>query len=171
MPLPNILFVSLNAVRADVAYSGNFSAKEKLRRMGATFRQAVSSCPLTPISHATVFTGQQPPNHGIRHLLREQRRAHVPTRAERLRTVGYRTGAVVSCAGPNTWYGINRGFDHYDDEIPLLPAGRDPLTRPAALRRARLACEAEFGRSVPGFRLGAVHPHGRMASVNHRNPG
>lgn len=141
---PNVLLISLDTVRADVAYAGTMPGVEELRRRGVTFRQAVSSCPLTPVSHATVFTGLQPPSHGIRHLLREQLRADVPTLAECLGQAGYTTGAVVSCPGLNKWYGIDRGFDFYDDEIPLLPDGRDPLTvgdvkmRGMALKRAPL---------------------------------
>jgi arylsulfatase len=142
MPQPNILLISLDTVRADVAYAGTMPGIESLRRRGTTFTQAVSSCPLTPVSHATVFTGLQPPNHGVRHLLREQLNKDVPTLAELLRSAGYATGAVVSCPGLNTWYGIDRGFDFYDDDIPLLPDGRDPLTvgdvklRGLALKRA-----------------------------------
>lgn len=144
---PNILFVSLDTVRADVAYSGKLPGVERLRRGGVTFRQAISSCPLTPVSHATVFTGRQPAGHGIRHLFREKLNPDVPTLAECLAGAGYRTGAVVSCPGLDTWYGINRGFEFYDDAIPLLPDGRDPLhvndvkLRGLALKRAPLVVD------------------------------
>src|SRR4051794_6810365 len=111
MPQPNVLFISLDTVRADVAYPGKMPNIERLRRHGTAFSQAVSSCPLTPVSHATVFTGLQPPGHGIRHLLRERMRTDVPTLAERLKDAGYATGAVVSCPGLNRWYGIDRGFE------------------------------------------------------------
>ncbi|MFE0420253.1 sulfatase [Streptomyces tendae] len=147
MPPPNIVIISLDTVRADVAYSGKMAGIERLRRAGVTFRQAVSSAPLTPVSHATVFTGLQPPNHGMRHLFREQLRRDVPTLAEELGRAGYATGAVVSCPGLNRWYGIDRGFDYYDDEVPLLPDGRDPLSvgdvklRGLALKRAPLVVE------------------------------
>ena len=147
MPQPNVLFISLDTVRAGVALSGIMPNIERLRRRGTTFSQAISSCPLTPISHATVFTGLQPPGHGIRHLLREQLRTDVPTLAESLRDAGYATGAVVSCPGMNKWYGMDRGFDFYDDEIPRLPDGRDPLTvgdvkmRGLALKRAPVVAE------------------------------
>ncbi|WP_233221181.1 sulfatase [Streptomyces carminius] len=143
----NILFVSLDTVRADVAYSGKMPGIESLRRNGITFRQAISSAPFTPSSHASVFTGLQPARHGIRHLLREQLAPQATTLAERLKSAGYATGAVVSCPGLNKWYGMNRGFDHYDDEIPLLPDGSDPLTTPdvkkrgLALKRAPLVVE------------------------------
>ncbi|HEX6343734.1 sulfatase [Umezawaea sp.] len=147
MQQPNVLFVSLDTLRADVAYSGRFPGVESLRARGVTCTQAISSAPLTPISHATVFTGLQPPGHGIRHLLREQLRPDVPTLAERLRSAGYRTGAVVSCPGLDKWYGLDRGFDFYDDEIPLLPDGRNPLTvgdvkmRGLALKRAPVVAD------------------------------
>lgn len=143
----NILFVSLDTVRADVAYSGKMPGIESLRRDGVTFRQAISSAPFTPVSHASVFTGLQPARHGIRHLLRERLAPEATTLAERLKAAGYATGAVVSCPGLNKWYGMDRGFDHYDDEIPRLPDGSDPLTTPdvkkrgLALKRAPLVVE------------------------------
>lgn len=144
---PNVLFISLDTTRADVAYNGNMPTMERLRNQGVTFTQAISSCPLTPVSHASVFTGLQPPNHGVRHLFRERLRTDVPTLAELLASDGYGTGAVVSCPGLNTWYGINRGFDFYDDSIPRLPDGSDPLAvadvkmRGLALKRAPLVVE------------------------------
>lgn len=42
MQQPDILFVSLDTVRADVAYSGRLPGVESLRRAGVTFRQAMS---------------------------------------------------------------------------------------------------------------------------------
>ncbi|MEU3861033.1 sulfatase [Streptomyces sp. NPDC028722] len=143
----NVLLISLDTLRADVAYSGRFPGIEYLRSRGVTFDQAISSAPLTPISHASVFTGLQPSGHGIRHLLREQLEPHVPTLAQRLKETGYATGAVVSCPGLNQWYGLDRGFDFYDDEIPRLPDGSDPLTvgdvkmRGLALKRAPLVVD------------------------------
>jgi arylsulfatase A-like enzyme len=145
--MTNVLLVSLDTVRADVAYSGKMPGIEGLRRRGTTFRQAISSAPLTPISHASVFTGLQPARHGIRHLLREQLAPDAVPLAERLHEAGYATGAVVSCPGLNKWYGMDRGFDFYDDEIPRLPDGSDPLTVPdvkmrgLALKRAPVVVE------------------------------
>ncbi|NCS71849.1 MAG: sulfatase-like hydrolase/transferase [Candidatus Magasanikbacteria bacterium] len=143
----NLIFVSLDTVRADVAYSGKFKAIENLRSEGVTFLNTISSSPLTPVSHATVFTGLQPFNHGVRHLFKEKISENAPTLAEILKSEGYKTGAVVSCPGMNKWYGFSRGFDHYDDEIPLLADGSDPLQtvdvkkRGTALKRAEVVAE------------------------------
>jgi arylsulfatase len=154
--MQNIILISLDTLRADVAYSGQFPAIEKLRKKGVTFLNTVSSAPLTPISHATIFTGLQPYNHGIRHLFKEKLNDDAETLAAILKRTGYQTGAVVSCPGMNKWYGFSKGFDHYDDEIPLLPDGTNALEtvdvklRGRALKRAPLVTEraGEWMKSI-----------------------
>lgn len=143
----NLLFVSYDSVRADVAYSGQFPTLNRLRREGVSFLNSISSSPLTPVSHATVMTGLQPYNHGVRHLFREKIKPGIKNLAQIMKANGYQTGAIVSCPGMNKWYGHSRGFDHYDDEIPLLPDGSDPLLtvdvklRGSALKRADIVVE------------------------------
>lgn len=139
---PSLLLVSLDTLRADVAYSGRFPGLARLSAESTRFTRALSSAPLTPPSHASVFTGLQPARHGLRHLLKERLDPGATTLAEVLSRAGYATGAVVSCPGMNSWYGLGRGFGHYDDEIPRLPDGRDALQladvklRGRALKRA-----------------------------------
>lgn len=125
--MKNLILVSLDTVRADVAYSGKFRAIEKLRKEGVTFLNTISSSPFTPASHASVFTGLHPYNHGIRHLFKEKLNPKAKTLAQILKTKGYQTGAIVSCPGMNKWYGFSKGFDYYDDKIPRLADGSDPL--------------------------------------------
>jgi arylsulfatase A-like enzyme len=145
--MKNLIIISLDTLRADVAYSGAFPAIESLRARGTTFLQCVSSSPLTPISHASIFSGLQPPGHGIRHLLKESLDSTVPLLPEIANAAGYTTGAIVSCPGLNRWYGLNRGFEHYDDWIPPLADGRDAVEvadvqlRGTALKRAPLVSE------------------------------
>jgi len=145
--MKNLILVSLDTVRADVAYSGNFKTIESLRREGVTFLNTISSSPFTPASHATVFTGLHPYNHKIRHLFKEKLSLQTKTLAQTLKNAGYITGAIVSCPGMKKWYGFSRGFDHYDDEIPKLADGSDPLLtidvkkRGTALKRANLVVE------------------------------
>ena len=140
----NLLLISLDTVRADVAYSGKFKAINSLRKESVSFLNTISSSPLTPISHATVLTGLQPYNHGIRHLFKERLNKNAVTLASILKKSGYKTGAIVSCPGMNKWYGFGKGFEHYDDEIPRLADGSDPLKtvdvkkRGTALKRAEI---------------------------------
>lgn len=148
--MKNLILVSLDTVRADVAYSGKFKTIEKLRKEGVTFLNSIASSPFTPASHATVLTGLQPYNHGIRHLFKEKLNPKMKTLAQVLRNEGYETGAIVSCPGMKKWYGFSKGFDHYDDEIPRLSDGSDPLLtvdvkkRGTALKRANIVVEKAY---------------------------
>ena len=148
--MKNILLISLDTVRADVAYRGGFKTIDALRKRGVTFLNTISSSPLTPVSHATVFTGKQPYEHGVRHLFKEQIDKKVKTITELLKKEGYETGAIVSCPGMNKWYGHSRGFNHYDDEIPRLADGTDPLLtvdvkkRGTALKRANIVADRAY---------------------------
>jgi arylsulfatase len=147
----NLILVSYDSVRADVAFSGKFPAIERLRAQGTTFRNCVASAPLTPVSHTSIMTGLQPFHHGVRHLFRESLRPGTPTLAVALGKAGFSTSAVVSCPGLSRWYGIDSGFGRYDDEIPRLPDGTDPLQtvdvklRGTALKRASLVVERARG--------------------------
>jgi len=143
----NLIFISLDTVRADVAYSRKFREFDKLRDDSVTFLNTISSSPLTPVSHASILTGYQPYNHGIRHLFKEKLNQNNTTIAEILKNEGYETGAVVSCPGMNCWYEFARGFDFYEDEIPRLADGSDPLNtvdvklRGSAKKRGNVVCE------------------------------
>lgn len=143
----NLIFISLDTVRADVAYSRRFPDFDALRNDSTAFLNTISSSPLTPISHASVFSGLQPENHGIRHLFKEKLKPEVKTLAEIFKDQGYTTGAIVSCPGMNRWYEFSRGFDFYEDEIPRLPDGSDPLKtvdvkkRGAAKKRGHIVYE------------------------------
>lgn len=120
----NLILVSLDTVRADAVYDSGIEMFEGLKGMGTWFSQAFANAPLTPVSHATLFTGLLPYHHGLRHLNREQVSADCEPLAKLLRDRGYETAAFTSCAGMDRWYGFSNGFQHYDDEIPRLPDGR-----------------------------------------------
>jgi arylsulfatase A-like enzyme len=121
---PNVVLLTLDTLRADrlgvYGYTRvttpNFDA---LARGGVVFTRAVSQAPLTPPSHASIFTGVYPTLHGIRAFsghdhLREGR----TTLAEVLRSAGYATGAIVAAAPLAPGTGLERGFDSYEFALP-----------------------------------------------------
>jgi arylsulfatase len=142
MKIRNVFLVSLDTTRTDVLLSGAFPGIESIRANAICFPNCVAPVPLTPPSHASVMTGLLPWRHGLRHMLREKMDPQVATLAQILKDTGFDTSAIVSCPGLNEWYKISRGFDHYDDDIPLLPDGSDPVQtvdvklRGFALKRA-----------------------------------
>jgi arylsulfatase A-like enzyme len=63
----------------------------------------------------------------------------VTTIAERFKESGYRTGAVISGAPLRRTYGLDRGFDHYDDQGLGIQGDNaiTPSSRPAEVTTAR----------------------------------
>jgi arylsulfatase A-like enzyme len=81
---------------------------------GILFTQAVSQAPYTPASHASIFTGLNPFNHGIRQFVGFKINPKAMTLAERLKRDGFQTGGIVGSNALGEFYGFHRGFDIYD---------------------------------------------------------
>ncbi|HHT9105176.1 MAG TPA: sulfatase [Candidatus Wujingus californicus] len=81
---------------------------------GILFTQAVSQAPYTPASHASIFTGLNPFNHGIRHFIGFKISPEVLTLAEVLKSFGFQTGGFIGSNALGEFYGFDRGFDVYD---------------------------------------------------------
>ncbi len=119
----NLLLVTLDTLRADrLGCYGRARAEtpalDALAARGVRFDQAQSAAPLTLPSHATILSGLLPPRHGLRDNGRGSLPTDVATLATRLSGAGYRTGAFVGAFVLDRRYGLARGFDLYDDEIP-----------------------------------------------------
>lgn len=101
---------------------------DALAAAGVRFPAAVAAAPLTLPSHASIFSGLVPRRHGV-HDNGQVLGSAVPLLAERLRSAGYATAAFVSGYPLQAMFGLQRGFDHYDDR---LTAGEGAwLERPA----------------------------------------
>jgi tetratricopeptide (TPR) repeat protein len=84
---------------------------------GRRFRQAYAAVPETLPSHASMLTGLLPAGHGVHENARPLARVRALA-AERLKQAGYRTAAFVSSFVLARRFGLARGFDVYDDEMP-----------------------------------------------------
>lgn len=83
---------------------------------GILFTQAVSQAPYTPASHASLFTGLNPFNHGIRQFVGFKINSNAVTLAERLKSSGFQTGGFIGSNSLGDFYGFQRGFDIYNFE-------------------------------------------------------
>lgn len=134
-PPPNLLLIVLDTLRADhlgcYGYARNTSPRIDALASGATlYRRAVATAPWTVPTHASLFTGMFPFEHGahtykgsapadVIHPLHE---SHV-TLAEVLRNEGYTTAAFVANAGYlDPWFQLNQGFDTYQVKYVWSPA-------------------------------------------------
>lgn len=124
---PSILLVTLDTTRADSigpeARGIETPAFNVLATRGRRFRQAYATVPETLPSHSSMMTGLYPAGHGVRENARYLSPDH-PVLAERLREAGYRTAALVSSFVLARRFGLARGFDVYDDELPAGHAER-----------------------------------------------
>lgn len=120
-PRPSILLVTLDTTRADTmgpeATGVETPAFNALAARGRRFLQAYATVPETLPSHASMMTGLYPAGHGIHENARHLAASH-PVVAERLQQAGYRTAAFVSAYVLARRFGLARGFDVYDDEMP-----------------------------------------------------
>lgn len=116
---PNVLWVVLDTVRADALSPARIGRDTtphlaRLAARGVRFERAQSPSPWTLPAHASLFTGRWAHEHSanVGHALDRSD----PTVAEILRDRGYATAAfVANTHNGNSWYGLDRGFGHYED--------------------------------------------------------
>ncbi len=149
-PRLNLLLISVDTLRPDhlgcYGYAGIETPNiDRLAEEGARFADAISAVPLTLPSHATVLTGLYPPSHGIRDNAFMSLPEEMTTLAEVLKREGYSTCAVVGAFVLDSRYGLDQGFDHYDDD---LSGGR----RPSEFAYAEIPADAVTRKAVAWLR-------------------
>ena len=130
---PSILLVTLDTTRADAIGPGakgiETPAFNALAARGRHFRQAYATVPETLPSHISMMTGLYPGGHGVHENARFLG-ADQALLAESLGRAGYRTAAFVSSFVLSRRFGLSRGFEHYDDELPGAANERNAQRRP-----------------------------------------
>ena len=127
-PVPNVLLLVLDTVRADALSSYGYHRPttphlDQFAERGVRFERAMSASPWTLPGHASMFTGRLPhelfgtdstPLDGGVALDDAHR-----TIAEVMRDRGYRTGGFIANTSFCSYlHGLDRGFAHYED-FPL----------------------------------------------------
>lgn len=171
-PLPrerglDVLLVSIDTLRADALGSyGRAGADtpllDRLAAGGARFEQARSHNVVTLPAHANLLSGRLPLGHGIRDNSGFRFPADVPTLATVLKDQGYRTAAFVSAFVLDSRFGLDRGFDVYDDRLGGTEVRTEFLVPERSATRT-VAAAAEWWRQHEGSpRFAMVHvyePH------------
>ena len=118
---PNLVLITLDTTRADAvgAYGGAALTPvlDGLAAAGTRWTGAVAPAPLTLPSHATLLTGLDPPEHGVRSNGGEVLPSGIPTLAEMLASRGYSTAAFVGSRVLDRRFGLGRGFALFDDDM------------------------------------------------------
>jgi arylsulfatase A-like enzyme len=118
----NVVLISMDTTRSDHlscygVYKNVTPNIDALAQEGALFKHMYSPVPLTLPSHSSMLTGLHPPRHGVHDNLKYQLNDSNLTLAEILKEKGFATGAVISAFILDSRFGLDQGFDDYDDEF------------------------------------------------------
>ncbi len=117
----NVLLVTIDTLRADAlsVYGGKAATPniDRLANHGARFDFAHAHAVVTLVSHASILSGRYPYEHGVRDNTGYRFPQTMPTAATLLKTQGFATGAFVGGFPLDHRFGLNVGFDIYDDNL------------------------------------------------------
>ena len=115
----NILLVTIDTLRADAlgAYGGQAATPnlDRLSADGVRFTAAHAHAVMTLPSHASILTGLYPFTHGVHDNAGYRLKPGAATMARALKQAGYATGAFVAAFPLDSRWGLDQGFDEYDD--------------------------------------------------------
>jgi arylsulfatase A-like enzyme/tetratricopeptide (TPR) repeat protein len=119
----NVVVVTIDTLRPDHLRCYGYRDVETptldaLAQRGVVFEQAVAQAPLTPPSHASIFTGQYPVLHHVRNTGGFILPSSSRTLARILQEQGWDTAAFIGSAVLKKIFGLNQGFAVYDDQMP-----------------------------------------------------
>jgi len=119
----NILLITIDTLRPDrlSCYGSKFlktPAVDGLAERGVVFERAFAHASITLSSHANILLGTTPPFHGVSDNSKNKVREEFLTLAEHLRAAGFATGAFVGAFPLDSRFGLDQGFDVYDDLFP-----------------------------------------------------
>jgi arylsulfatase A-like enzyme/Flp pilus assembly protein TadD len=132
----DVLLITIDTLRADALGSyGNRRAEtpwiDRLAREGVRFDDAHAHNVTTLPSHANILSGLYPQEHGVRDNSGFRFPKDVRSLASIFEGQGYRTGAFVSAFPLASRFGLDRGFEVYEDSFV------DATVRPAFLEQER----------------------------------
>ncbi|MHC4962396.1 MAG: sulfatase-like hydrolase/transferase [Planctomycetota bacterium] len=118
----HVVLISMDTTRADYLSCYGYPHKttpniDAVAAEAVRFEHVISPVPLTLPSHSTMMTGTIPPRHGVHDNLNYTLGDSNVTLAEVLKLNGYTTGAVISSYVLESRFGLDQGFDDYDDEF------------------------------------------------------
>jgi arylsulfatase A-like enzyme/Flp pilus assembly protein TadD len=123
----NILLVTVDTLRADrlSCYSpahARTPSVDALAAKGVLFENAFAHTPTTLPSHTDILLGLTPLFHGVSENSKARVSEAFLTLAEHLKKQKYATGAFIGAFPLDARFGLDQGFDVYDDVFPSKPS-------------------------------------------------
>jgi len=123
----HIILVIADSLRYDSVWDGEESHAPWLQSHATTFRHAYSSGCWTLPSHASLFTGMLPHEHGATTRSRGLNES-IPTLAEQMKARGYQTVQLTANAVTTHIFGLDRGFDRVERVWRSVAPGNLPIS-------------------------------------------
>src|SRR6266487_463238 len=121
IPRQNVLLITIDTLRADAlgCYGGPAATPvlDRLAAQGVRFDFAHAHAVVTLPSHASILTGEYPFQHGLRDNSGYRLPPGSRTAGTLLKQAGYATAAFVSGFPLHSRFGLNQGFDAYEDRF------------------------------------------------------
>jgi arylsulfatase A-like enzyme/cytochrome c-type biogenesis protein CcmH/NrfG len=166
----NVVLITIDTLRADAlgCYGGAAAtpALDRLAAEGVRFDFAHAHSVLTLPSHTSILTGEYPFRHGVRDNSGYRVAPGARTIATLLKRQDYRTAAFVAAFPLHSRFGLNQGFDVYDDRFgeghgpSEFAMPERPAAEMVAMARAWLAERATTSGGGPWFAwLHLFDPH------------
>jgi arylsulfatase A-like enzyme/Tfp pilus assembly protein PilF len=133
----NLLLITVDTLRADrVSFYWDRHVRtprmDSLAARGVVFMRAFSHCTTTLPAHTNILLGTTPPYHGVHDNANFVVADDFLTLAEHLKSFGYATGAFIGGFPLESRFGLDQGFDTYDDRLDRVgPTPGDSWTRRA----------------------------------------
>lgn len=118
----SVVLVSIDTCRADHLSCYGYPKKttpniDSVAKDGVMFMRAQTTNPITLPAHSSLLTGTLPPYHGVHNNYLYRLGDSQVSLAEILKENGYQTAAFVGAYPMHSTFGINQGFDIYDDDF------------------------------------------------------
>lgn len=118
---PNVLLITIDTLRADRLSCYGYrrletSAIDRFAADSMLFTKAFAHTTTTLPSHVNILLGTTPLSHGVHDNFNFIVPGGALTLAEHLKKFGFLTGAVIGAYPLDSRFGLDQGFDTYDDD-------------------------------------------------------
>ena len=118
----NVILISIDTCRADHLSCYGYQQQttpniDKLAKQSYVFTNTITPIPLTLPAHCSMLTGTIPPYHGRHDNKDKITTPFETTLADVLQRKGFVTGAFISSSILNSQFGLNQGFNYYEDRF------------------------------------------------------
>lgn len=153
---PNLLLIIIDTLRADRLSCYNSTHVQtpnidSLVQKGALFFRAFANTPTTLPSHASILLGITSLHPGVHDNYNFIVHEDFLTLAEHLKDFGYSTGAIIGAHPLDSRFGLDQGFDTYDDNYEKLSSQKFALGERRADDVTKKAIDWLNGRESPWF--------------------